>query len=259
MNRFRLVLCLTLLMPSLGFAQTKEEEEEWSPYTPSQPAPSLPPPLVPADPTVAPAPPESPEEPEPSEPSAPSAPQGEIIPRELRPDTPREGGSAVRLVAGPFAGIIGSAGGALVGAIISGFVLLPFCVSALRDLESNRGCLVGFSAIGSLGATLGATGTVYLAGGVLRGRGRFLPTLLGALVGTSLGAVSGTVSENTLVLVLGLGIGPIIGSVVGYEVSHSLADPVSKPSVRSGGHFEVLPVVSATPRGGILGGLVGRF
>jgi hypothetical protein len=150
-------------------------------------------------------------------------------------------------------------GGAIAGAIVSGFVLLPFCLEAVRDLESNLGCLVGFSALGSLGATVGATGCVYFAGEALGGQGRFLPALLGGLVGTSLGAVSGTVSENTLVLVLGLGIGPIIGSMVGYEVSHSLADPVSGPLSRRGRGFEVLPVISATPRGGLLGGLVGRF
>jgi len=246
MNRFRLVLCLTLLVSSLGAAQTNEEEEgegEWSPYTPTQPAPSLPPPLVPADPPVAPAPPDAPEAPEPP---APSRPRGELIPRELRPDVPGQGGAALRLVAGPFAGIIGSAGGAMAGAIVSGFVLLPFCVRALRELEENRGCLVGISALASLGATMGATGIVYLTGEVFGGQGRFLPTLLGGLVGTSLGAVSGTVSENTLVLILGLGIGPIIGSIVGYEVSHSL-----EPSV--------VPIISATPRGGFLGGLAVRF
>jgi hypothetical protein len=258
MNRFRLVLCLTLLVSSLGSAQTPDDEEEgeWSPYTPSQPAPSLPPPLVPADPPVAPTPPEAAEAPESPKPSKPL---GEIIPRELRPDVARQGGTAMRLVAGPFAGIIGSAGGAMAGAIVSGFVLLPFCVGALGDLEESPGCLVGISAFGALGATMGATGIVYLTGEMFGGRGRFLPTLLGGLVGTSLGAISGTVSENVLVLVLGLGIGPIIGALVGYEVSHSLADPVSTSLPRRGGHFEVLPVISATPRGGVLGGLAGRF
>ncbi|HEX8700022.1 MAG TPA: hypothetical protein VF815_14355 [Myxococcaceae bacterium] len=253
MNRFRLVLCLTLLVSSLGAAQTPEpdEEPEWSPYTPSPAGAPAPPPLVPADPPMVPAPPAEPE------PSKVSEPRGEIIPREVRPELSGTGSAALRLVGGPFAGIIGSVGGAMAGAIVSGFILLPFCLDSLRDLESNRGCLVGFSALASVGATLGATGTVYLMGEVFGGRGRFLPALLGGLVGTSLGAVSGTVSGNTLVLVLGLGIGPIIGSVVGYEVSHSLEEPVAEP--RRGGGIEVMPMVSATPRGGILGGLVGRF
>ena len=238
MNRFRLVLCLTLLVSSLGSAQT--EEEEWSPYTPTQPAPVLPPPLVPADPPVAPAPPEEPESSESAEP------RGEIIPREFRPNGPRTESTALRLVGGPFAGIIGSFGGAMAGAIIGGVVLLPFCVGALQDRDPNSGCLAGLVALSSIGATLGATGTVYLVGEMFGGRGRFLPALLGGLVGTTLGAVSGTVSQNTLVLVLGLGIGPIIGAVVGYEVSHSL-----EPSV--------VPIISATPRGGFLGGLAVRF
>jgi hypothetical protein len=236
MNRFRLVLCLTLLVSSLGSAQT-EEEEEWSPYTPTQPAPALPPPLVPADPPAPPAPPES---------SEPSKPPGEIIPRELRPGGPRTESTALRLVGGPFVGIIGAFGGAMAGAIVGGVVLLPFCVGALQDRDPNSVCLVGLVALSSIGATLGATGCVYLVGEVSGGRGRFLPSLLGGLVGTTLGAVSGTVSQNTLVLVLGLGIGPIIGAVVGYEVSHSL-----EPSV--------VPVISATPRGGFLGGLAVRF
>ena len=145
----------------------------------------------------------------------------------------------------------------MAGAIVSGFVLLPFCLEALRDPKSSQGCVVAFSAFASLGATLGASGCAYLMGEAFGGRGRFLSALLGGLVGTSLGAVSGTVSENTLVLILGLGIGPIIGSIVGYEVSHSLADPVPTPP--RGGGVEVMPVVSATPRGGLMGGLVGRF
>jgi hypothetical protein len=252
MNRFRLVLCLTLLVSSLGSAQT-EEEEEWSPYTPTQPAPALPPPLVPADP------PPPPVAPEPPEPSRPSRARGEIIPRELLPERARTESSALRLVGAPFAGIIGSAGGAMAGAIVSGFVLLPFCVRHLNDLESNPGCLIAFSSFGALGATLGASGIVYAVGEMFGGRGRFLPSLLGGLVGTTLGAVSGTVSQNVLVLVLGLGIGPIIGAVVGYEVSHSLEPPVSKPPGRRGSGFEVVPIVSATPRGGLLGGLAGRF
>ncbi len=251
MNCFRLVLCLTLLVPSLGAAQTAEEEEgEWNPYTPSPPERSVPPPLVPADPPVAPAPPAA---------SEPSEAQGEIIPREPRPELSEAGGTALRLVAGPFAGTIGAAGGAMAAAIASGIVLLPFCLDALREPNSSRGCVVVFSAIASAGATFGATGIVYLTGGMFGGRGRFLPTLLGGLVGASLGAVSGTVSENNLVLILGLGIGPIIGALVGYEVSHSLAAPVSEVPARLGRGVQVLPVFSATPRGGLLGGIAGRF
>jgi hypothetical protein len=234
MNLLRPVLCLTLLVSSLGFAQA---DEEWSPYVPSEPAPAVPPPLVPADPPAAP-------------------PQGEIIPRESVSKAP-SGGRALRLVAEPFGGIIGSMGGAMLGAIVSGFVLLPFCLESLRAPSS--GCIVGFVALASLGATAGTTACVYWVGRALGGEGRLPPTILGALLGATLGAVSGTVSSNNLVLFLGLGIGPIIGAVVGYEISHSLEDASSAPTSRRRTGFEVLPVVSATPRGGLMGGLAGRF
>lgn len=245
MIMFRLVLCLTLLVSSQGFAQA---DEEWSPYTPTEPAPAVPPPpLVPADPPATPSAPSAP---------APSTPQGEIIPRESVSEE-RSGGRALRLVAAPFGGIIGSFGGAMAGAIVSGFVLLPFCLESLRD--PSRGCIVSFLALASLGATAGATACIYWMGGALGGQGRLPPTILGALLGATMGAVSGTVSSNNLVLFLGLGIGPIIGAVVGYEISHSLEDASSAPTSQRRTGFEVLPVLSATPRGGLMGGLAGRF
>jgi hypothetical protein len=252
MIRFRVVLCLTLLVSSLGFAQT---DEEWSPYIPSEPKPSVPPPLVPADPPVAPSVPD--EQDEADEPEA-STPRGEIIPRESVPGA-TTGGRAVRLVAAPFGGVIGSFGGAMAGAIVSSFVLLPFCLDALRNPEANTGCIVGFAAFGALGATAGSTACVYWIGRALGGQGRLLPTILGSLVGVTMGAVSGTVSSDELVLILGLGIGPIIGAIVGYEISHSVEESSTEPTSRRRPGFEVLPVVSATPRGGLMGGLVGRF
>jgi hypothetical protein len=147
----------------------------------------------------------------------------------------------------------------MAGAIISGFIVLPFCLDALRDPDSNRGCVVGFFALTSLGATAGATACIYWIGRALGGQGKLPPTILGALVGAAVGAVSGTVSSDNLVLLLGLGIGPIIGAVVGYEISHSLEDASSAPTSRRQTGFEVLPVVSATPRGGLMGGFAGRF
>ncbi len=241
MNLCRLVLCLSLLMSSLGSAQTADEE--WNPYTPSSPAPSVPPPLVPAEP---PAPPSAP---------APASPQGEIIPREPDAEAPSKGMTAVRLVATPFSGIIGVFGGSMAGAIFGGVFMLPFCTDALRSPDQNPGCVVGFAAVSSLGATLGATATVYWTGRVLGGHGQFLPTLTGAALGTTMGAISGTVSSNTLVLLLGLGVGPILGAVLGYELSHAWTDASRPP--RTG--FAVLPVVGAAPGGGLLGGLSGRF
>jgi hypothetical protein len=145
----------------------------------------------------------------------------------------------------------------MAAAIISGFVLLPFCLDSLR--EPSSGCIVSFLALASAGATVGATGCIYMTGRVLGGRGQGLGTLLGALVGTTLGAVSGTVSANNVVLFLGLGIGPILGAVVGYEVSHSLTDPTAEPPGRRRTGLSVLPVLSATPGGGLMGGLAGRF
>jgi hypothetical protein len=254
MNLFRLVLCLTLFVSSLGLAQTsEEEEEEWTPYTPSPPAPSVPPPLVPAEPPAQPAAPDAAEATD--EPAAPT-PRGEIIPRESvsEDDSP---GRALRLVGAPLGAAFGSATGALGGAIVSSLFLMPFCLESIRD--PSQGCIVGFVAITSLGAAALGIGSVYAVGNALGGHGRPLPTLLGGLLGMTMGAVSGTVAANNLVLFLGLGIGPIIGAVVGYEISHSLTDAPSAPTARRQTGFELVPVVSATPRGGLMGGLAGRF
>jgi hypothetical protein len=245
MNLCRLALCLTLLAPSLGFAQTPDDG--WSPYTPTEPAPSTPPPLVPAEPPALPAGP------------APPTPQGALTPRKPSSEVPSGGRAGLRLVAAPFSGIAGAMGGSMAGVIISGIFLLPFCIDALSNPDRNPGCVVSFFASASLGATLGATGCVYLTGRVLGGRGQFLPSLAGALVGATLGAASGTASSNMLVLLLGLGAGPIIGSIVGYEISHALIDESITPSRKRHTGFEMFPIFSAKRGGELLGGLAGRF
>lgn len=269
MSLCRLVLCLTLLGPSLGFAQTPEE---WTPYTPPANQGTTPPPLVPANPPSEPPPPSQPppssefpsppEAPPLSQPPPPSAspatppPQGESI----RPSVggPTDAGeTALRLIVDPWAASITGMMGLVIGIIPSAIVALPFCLGT----EGTRrpACAIAVSTGLGLSYTAGVSLGIYFVGGVMGGQGEGLPTFLGALAGTTVGAGVGISTRNTATLILGLAVAPIVGAVLGYEFSHANAEPKDKPGLQSRSRFRVIPMAGATPGGGLLGGLCGQF
>lgn len=254
MTIFRLVLCLALLAAGSVFAQSPEE---WTPYTPSETQAPSPPPLVPGDPPP-PPPPDAPSEPRAPSSTKPSAPKSELFPREFGSQSSESDRGVGRFFIAPFAGAFSGAVGGMGGAIVSMFFVLPFCLD-LDELDEKPGCVVGFVSFVSLGVTAMEALGVYAVNQSMGGRGRFLGTLTGALVGASLGAVSGTLSSNLLVLFLGLGIGPIIGSMVGYEISDALASSPGGPAPLARKELPVMPMLGTTPRGGLFGGLSGRF
>jgi hypothetical protein len=221
-----LLLVLSMLAPLQGLAQT-------------------PPPLVPA-PT-----PETPYAPEAENPGAAGLPADELIPRERTPSEslglkiPRIilevlGGSALGLIAGIPGGLIlaeaAFSSGSTVGTIVGG----GLAVAGL-----------------SFGSALGIKGL----GSLLDGEGRFLTTLAGASVG-GLGALGlalivalvGGPGELGIIPVL---IAPIVGGIIAFESSH--ANALQERSAQSSSTASVVPVISVSPRGGVIGGLAGRF
>jgi hypothetical protein len=219
-----LLLMLSVLLPAQGMAQT-------------------PPPLVPAPTTEEPYPPEA------QDPESDGAPEDEIIPRE---STPSESAGLkvprimLELLGGSVLGLIGGVPGAVLA------VSEAFCDGCGSDGEFLLGVSLSFAGL-TVGSALGIKGL----GSLLDGEGRFLSTL----VGTSLGALGGlglgliiafsAGSELWFVPVLA---GPIVGGIIAYENSHAAA-----LRERSAPETTVVPVVSVSPRGGIIGGLAGRF
>jgi hypothetical protein len=106
----------------------------------------------------------------------------------------------------------------------------------------------------ALGATLGTWG----AGSLMRGKGGFWGTLLGALLGTGAGLVALSVDQDALGPI-GLLSLPAIGAVTGYELSRHAGDSdVTRFSLEAG-PAPVVPSVGTTLHGGVVGGVTGRF
>ncbi len=232
MSSLRLVVLLLCVVPLQGLAQESKPEG-------AAPAYPTPPPLVPA-----PGEPEEATEASGEEPAG-EPPQGEIIPREPRRDQWIGGRVALELLGGSLIGFVG---------------LLPGAYLSIRGIssESSDQFFTGLAvmAVGlSTGASLGVVG----AGGLVGVEGRFLPTFAGAGLGMGAGlllalTIGPTVGEIAFIPMLAA---PIIGAIVGYEFSHARALATEPAPTETAP--QVMPLVTVTPRGGILGGLVGRF
>jgi hypothetical protein len=222
-----LLLMLSVLLPIQALAQT-------------------PPPLVPA-PTQ--------EEPSPSGEEYPEfeeEPQDERIPREwARPESSGLKVSRImlELLGGATLGIVGGVPGAALA------VGAAFC----DGCGSTGGFLAGV-ALSFAGLTVGSALGIKALGSLLDGEGRFLSTLagssLGGLAGLGLGMIIGFAAGSELWFIPVLA-GPIVGGIIAYESSH--ADSLQKHSAEPPPEVSVIPVFSVSPRGGIIGGLVGRF
>ncbi|HYH98221.1 hypothetical protein [Hyalangium sp.] len=255
MSLARLVLCLTLLLPSLGFAQTPEE---WTPYTPPAEETATPPPLVPAPPLPPPPPPQQAPTVGPPQAPAEAPPEGEIIPRDLTAQRAASDQKALRLIITPWSGVIMGMAGVIVGAIPTAILALPFCVGTDGLTEEPR-CAIAISAALSVSYSVGVTMGVTIVGRMMGGQGDGVMTFLGALAGVAVGSGIGVASQSTGGLVLGLTLAPLLFAVTAYELSHVLATQPTGPEVQARSGFRVMPVVGVTPQGGLLGGLAGRF
>jgi len=253
MSLWRLVPCLILLLPpSLGFAQT---QDEWTPYTPPAEETAPPPPLVPAPPVPQPPPPQPPP---PSQIPAEEPSQEERISQDLIAQRNASSQRAVRLLGLPFTGAITGMMGVIMGSIPTAVVAIPFCVAS-DGFGEDPSCAIALSAGLSVSYSVGVTLGVTLVGNRLGGQGDGLLTFLSALAGAAAGSGIGIASKSTSALILGLSIGPLVGATVGYELSHTVNTQPFGPELQARSGFRVMPVIGATPGGGILGGFAGRF
>jgi hypothetical protein len=246
MSPARLVLCLTLLVPGLGFAQSSEE---WAPYTPPATESTPPPPLVPATPLPPPPlpPTQAPDEP---------PPQGELIPRSLPGEKTTSDQASLRLVLTPWSGVIMGMAGLIVGIVPSAIIAIPFCAGS--DLDEPR-CAIALAGALSVSYSVGITMGITIVGRMTGGQGDGMMTFLGALAGAAVGSGIGVATQSTGGLILGLALAPVLFAATTYELSHHMATQSSKVEFQARSSFPVIPVVGVTPGGGLLGGLAGRF
>lgn len=189
-------------------------------------------------------------------PESTESPAGELIPYHYKPEKePPNEPILARVLVEAFGGVLGGVGLGLVG-LVAG-------VSALEDIDCSGGgeiCAATVLVITIPAVFVGIPLGVQKAGQSAGGRGEFLPALGGTLLGTAVGAMYGLTSNGSGDLALGLIVGPVVGAILGYEISDALARR-GMPMARSTSHSgpSVAPVVGATPRGGFLGGLAGRF
>ena len=226
----RIVLCLALFAPCVGLAQGSESAPA------ADPSALPPPPLVPA-----------------TEPAEASPPEGELFPHELETEQPPGTGfSASRAMLEFLGGGVGGASVGFLGLLLGAAVFSPLC--------DGEECIVPILLTGIVGATFGVPLGVYGAGTLLKGQGRFWAAFLGTLVGGGLGLTVALLTESEDVSpAIALSAGPIIGAIVGYELSHAGQSSAAPRPQQSGVGLMVFPSLGLTLKGGIVGGLSGRF
>jgi hypothetical protein len=180
---------------------------------------------------------------------APETPQGELIPREHTPGTQKPVSQRV-----PVQLLVGTAAAA-------GAMLLAYGVME-TDPQDCDGSFCDYSVlflglgVGAVGLTVGPPLAIWLVGERYEGRGRFWPTLAGGALGTlgsilSLVALPNDTPPELAIAVAG--IWPVLGSMILHELTRLPSYAPSDSGAR------VIPVVSVSRHGGLVGGLVGTF
>ena len=232
----RLALGLALLAPCVGLAQPTNAP---APSSPAELEELTPPPLVSA----------------PEEPEAPPPPAAALFPRRLEPEPPHGPGLvAGRIMLELLAGAVSGAGIGAVSVLVGASLISNAC-----NNDDSLDCVVPLIMVGGAGALLGVPLGVSGAGKLLHGRGQFWPTLIGTVAGAGAGLLGGLASGSDEMLIVGLSAGPVVGAILGYELSHFVTwfPGVRRSSPQAG--ISLVPSLAALPRGGVLGGLSGRF
>lgn len=229
----RLVLCLALLAATAGLAQNAEPS---------------PPPLPPAE--------------------APPAPQGELIPHQPQDRPWSAGRFAGQLFLLPPAGVLAGGVGGFAFAVPA-FIVGFFACEGNGSLGIDSDCLNKATFISAgIGASLGAGLGVMGAGYLLGGRARLGAVMAGGMASSALIvlAVLSTSSRDfggsgPYFLAV-----PALGATLMYLLSDAFfPDPsrVPNPEQRKppseDEYVRVLPLLTPTLTGGVMGGLVGRF
>ncbi|MFP2924450.1 hypothetical protein ACLESO_04385 [Pyxidicoccus sp. 3LG] len=166
-----------------------------------------------------------------------------------------------RILMGTVSGSLGTLAGGALGGTLS-LKPLASCGSFPGTVYCGES-LVPLYAGMAAGSGLG----VYTSGRLMGGKGNLLLTMLGAGLGTvpvallSDGGAPGSplVSKNGAHIIPSLLL-PTAGAILFYELSHAILEPAPEPvQRREAPGFLVAPTVGATPRGEVMGGLVGRF
>jgi hypothetical protein len=224
----RIVLCLALMTASVSFAQAAAD----APLADPQDAAPAQPPAEPVEPRAEPIPFRSR--------PAPAPPPDLLLPR---------------ILAEAFGGVLGGVGMGIAGLLVGAEAL------GNTDCSDGEACVALLALITIPATFVGIPLGVQYAGQSMGGQGDFLPALGGTVLGTGVGVILGMQAEGKGGLAVGLIVGPILGSIVGYELSSAINERrafiLGAASSRSGPR--VVPVVSVTPRGGLLGGLSGSF
>ncbi|QSQ27212.1 hypothetical protein JY651_20855 [Pyxidicoccus parkwayensis] len=224
MVRFLAVLMVCALLPRWALAQ-----DIAAPAPKDEPV--LAPPLVPAPEQV---------EPEPFVPVA--GPPEALQASEGMPAVPR---ILLETVAG-------GAGMAVVGT--GGFALGVVTTECdLFETDCSAAFIMGLS-----GMVLGSAIGTWSSGSLMKGRGGFFSTMLGAILGTGAGILMLAVEDDTLGAIGLLGM-PTVGAVLGYELSGSVGSSPDSHFSLTKERAPVVPSFGTTPHGGFVGGISGRF
>jgi hypothetical protein len=232
-----LLCCLLLPLQALAQAQPPDEVI----LGPVSPPPLLPAPDAPAQ-----------EEPTPVEPT--DEPEGEIIPPAKNATRGSGATASSRVPVGILLGTVGGALGSLPGLlIVSDELCLDSCSGDSGGLWAGFGLALG-------GLFLGTAFTITQVGYWMDGQGRFGLTLLGVVMGSLTGVLVGVAvaagagAAGAIPMLLG----PAVGGAIAYEISDSSAR--SEAADADGPEPRIiLPMMTVSPRGGIIGGLVGTF
>jgi hypothetical protein len=124
---------------------------------------------------------------------------------------------------------------------------------SLFETDCSEAFIMGLSGM-ALGSALGTWGS----GSLMKGRGGFFSTLLGAILGTGAGLVMLAAEDDTLGPI-GLLAMPTFGAVLGYELSGAVSKSPDSHFSLTGEPARVVPSFGTTPHGGFMGGVSGRF
>lgn len=191
-------------------------------------------------------------EPAPEAPEAAQAPvpQGELLPEsgEMREDVPNR--VVPRLLLSSTLGSVAGLGGGIAGLILGGVIM--DCDILFGGCDDNTLALTTLTGVWGLSSL-----TAYGLGSALDGRGLLSTTLIGGAAGLVLGLLPQfpTGAEAWYLVP----VGAALGAAIAYEYSHSAQLSAPPQAVRAQEGAQVMFVAGRTAKGGILGGLMGRF
>lgn len=169
------------------------------------------------------------------------------------PEPAQDYSFGAHLALGTSLGLVGVLSGAGLGKV-GAEALGPKCsYFACRDY-------LKLSLFAGVGGTLGAALPIYFTGNLFDGQGRFGYTLLGAALGAMPSALFAfrAVGDAELIGAVFYCVTPIVGGFLGYGLSHRSAVARPPPRMLLPG-AQVVPVVTMSREGGLVGGLAGRF